>query len=216
MFCRDHVGRGEEAESAAPAAAASAASRAGASGGGAPRALRNDDAMRIITSLLIVLLLVFLPSNAHAEYTRVVLTILGMDCAICAHGIRVAVQKVDGVESVELSLERAEADIRLRPDNRVSLDQFRKIVKANGFEPKHARVTAVGIVRDVSGQLTFDVSGAATALVISPDKSAPEAYKQLRSAAGSKGVASFEVVGTVEPKKGDGVETVAIASARAK
>ena len=53
-------------------------------------------------------------------------------------------QKVDGVESVELSLERAEADIRLRPDNRSSLDRFRQIVKANGFEPKEATVTAVG------------------------------------------------------------------------
>ena len=92
-----------------------------------------------------------MPAPARAEYTRVELKILGMDCAICAHGVRVAVQKIDGVESVELSLERAQADIRLRKDNVVSLDRFRQIVKANGFEPKQATVTAVGTVREVGG-----------------------------------------------------------------
>ena len=96
-----------------------------------------------------------------AQYRRVELKILGMDCAICAHGVRVAVQKVAGVESVELSLERAQADIRLIKDNRVSLDQFRKIVKGNGFEPRQATVTAIGTVREVDGKLAFEVSGVA-------------------------------------------------------
>jgi len=172
--------------------------------------------MRKINMSLVVLLA--LPTLGRAEYTRIELKIHGMDCAICAHGIRVAVQKVDGVESVELSLERAEADIRLRPGNRVSLDQFRRIVKANGFEPRHATVTAMGSVREVGGRLSFEVSGVATALIISPDKSTPETYKQLKSAAASKSAAVFEIVGTVEPtagKKGDDLETVAIASARA-
>ena len=153
-----------------------------------------------------------MPAQARAEYTRVELKILGMDCAICAHSVRVAVQKVDGVESVELSLERAEADIRLRKDNRVSLDRFRQIVKANGFEPKQATVTAVGTVRDVGGALAFEVSGVTTPLIISPDKSAPAAYKQLKSALDSKSAAVFEIVGTVD-KKGD-VEGIAIASVK--
>ncbi len=157
-----------------------------------------------------LLFLLIVPASAHAEYTRVELKILGMDCAICAHGVRVAVQKVDGVESVELSLERAEADIRLRKGNRVTLDRFRQIVKANGFEPKQATVTAVGTVREVGGTLAFEVSGVPTPLIISSDKSAPGAYKQLRSALDSKSAAVFEIVGTVE-KKSD-VESIAIAS----
>ncbi len=165
--------------------------------------------MRTITPLLI-LLTFFAPSSAGAEYTRVELKILGMDCAICAHGVRVAVQKIDGVESVELSLERAQADIRLRKDNVVSLDRFRQIVKANGFEPKQATVTAIGTVREVGGNLTFEVSGVAPPLTIVAGTSA--AYKQLKSAADAKSTASFEIVGTVE-KKGD-VEGIAIASVK--
>ena len=110
------------------------------------------------------------------------------------------------------SLERAQADIRLRKGNRVSLDRFRQIVKANGFEPKQATVTAVGTVREVGGTLAFEVSGVPTPLIVSPDKSAPAAYKQLKSALDSKSAAVFEIVGTVD-KKGD-VEGIAIASVK--
>ena len=141
-----------------------------------------------------------------------------MDCATCAHGVRVAMQKLDGVATVELSLERAQAEVGLKPDNRLSLDQFRQVVKRNGFEPMQAAVTAVGTVRDAGGRMVFEVSGVATPLVISPDRSAPAAYKQLKGAFDSKSTAAFEVVGTVEAqveKKGAGVETIAIASVRA-
>src|SRR6188472_1550267 len=93
------------------------------------------------------------PATAHAQYKTIELKILGMDCATCAHGVKVAVQKVDGVESVELSLERAEADIRLKPENRVSLDHFRRIVKGNGFEPREAKVTVNGSLRNAGGKL---------------------------------------------------------------
>jgi len=161
---------------------------------------------------ILLLLLLLIPARARAEYTRIELKILGMDCAICAHGVRVAFQKVVGVESVELSLERAQADIRLRKDNNASLDRFRRIVKANGFEPKQATVTAIGTVRDLGGKLAFDVSGVSAQLIIAPDASAPAAYKQLKSAADAKSTAVFEVVGTVEAK--GNVDGIAIASVK--
>jgi cation transport ATPase len=122
---------------------------------------------RSTTVIALGLVFLTLPAQARAEYTRIELKILGMDCAICAHGVRVAVQKVDGVEGVVLSLERAQADIRLRPDNRATLDDFRRIVKANGFEPKEARVTAVGAARASEGKIVFEVAGVATPLVVS-------------------------------------------------
>ena len=143
------------------------------------------------------------------------LKIFGMDCATCAHGVRVAIQKIEGVESVTLSLERAEADIRLRRDNRVSLDQFRRIAKANGFEPRQATVTAVGTVREVDGELAFEVSGVPAPLLVVADRSAPSAYQQLKSAWDSKRPARSR---SSEPSKskGDGIEQIAVASVTAK
>ena len=150
--------------------------------------------MRLILIPLAALFMMS-PATAHAQYKTIELKILGMDCAICAHGVRVAVQKVDGVESVQLSLERAEADIRLKPENRVSLDQFRRIVKGNGFEPREAKVSVAGSVRSAGGKLTFDVPGTSAPLVIATDGSAQAVYEQLESSAA--GGAPVEITGTV-------------------
>ena len=168
--------------------------------------------MLTTTRLSILLFALLLPAAAGAEYTRVELKIFGMDCATCAHGVRVAVQKVEGVESVELSLERAEADIRLRAGNTVSLDRFRQIAKGNGFEPKEAKVTALGTPRDAGGKLAFEVSGVAGLLIVALDKTSPAALTTLKSAVDSKSPAAFEVTGSVE-KRPDGTETIAIATA---
>jgi len=150
---------------------------------------------------------------AHAEYRRIELKILGMDCATCAHGVRVAMQKLDGVATVELSLERAHAEVGLKPNNRLTLDQFRQVVKRNGFEPKQAAVTATGTVRDAGGTIVFDVSGVTTPLVVAPDRSAREALQQLKTAVSAKSTALFEITGTVQQAR-DGVESIAITSVK--
>ena len=166
--------------------------------------------MRVILISLAALAIIS-PSRAEAQYKTIELKILGMDCAICAHGVRVAVQKVDGVESVQLSLERAEADIRLKPENRVSLDQFRRIVKGNGFEPREAKVTVSGSLRNAGGKLTYEVPGTTVPLVISADGSAPAAYKQLESSAAAG--APVEITGTVE-RLPDGRDSLKVASVK--
>ena len=165
--------------------------------------------------ILLPAMLLLFAAQAGAEFKKIELKIFGMDCAICAHGVRVAIQKIDGVESVALSLERAEADIRLRQDNRASLDQFRQIAKANGFEPRQATVTAVGTVREAGGALAFEVSGVSAPLLVVSDRSAPSAYQQLKSAWDSKKPGTFEIVGTVE-NKGDGIERITVASVTPK
>ena len=43
--------------------------------------------------------------------------------------MRVAIRKLPGVESVDVSLERGAAEIRLRSDNRVTVPQLRKIIR---------------------------------------------------------------------------------------
>ena len=166
--------------------------------------------MRVIL-ISVAGLLLLSPAAAQAQYKTIELKILGMDCAICAHGVKVAVQKVQGVESVQLSLERAEADIRLKPENQVSLDHFRRIVKGNGFEPREAKVSASGVVRNAGGKLTFEVPGTAVPLAISSDGSAPAAYKQLESSA-ARGT-PVEITGTVEPLP-DGRDALKVVSVK--
>ncbi len=68
-----------------------------------------------------------------------------------------AVQKLDGVESVEVSLERASADIRLKPGNKVTLPQLRKIIRQSGYPTSDARVEARGTFVERNGKPALDL-----------------------------------------------------------
>jgi copper chaperone CopZ len=153
------------------------------------------------------------PAIAHAEFRHVEMKIYGMDCATCAHGVRIGIEKMEGVESAEISLERASADITLRPDNRLTLEQFRKLIKFNGFAPKDATITARGTVVDRGGKPAFQVSGIDTLLIIVPGKSASGGYKQLADALTAKKTSALEITGTVQ-RKGDGSEEIVVTAVR--
>ncbi len=181
---------------------------------GTNRGRRGTAAIRLIIISISTVAALLLPAAVNAEYTRVELKIFGMDCAICAHGVRVAVQKVEGVESVELSLERAQADIRLQQGNHVPLDRFRQIVKGNGFEPKEATVTASGTIRETGGKMSFEVAGVGTTLVVAPEKTPAAILETLKALADAKSPL-VDVVGVVTIGK-DGSETIAITSARGR
>ncbi len=71
----------------------------------------------------------------------------------------VAIQKIQGVESVSVSLNKGLASIRLKPGNTVRIEQLREAVERNGFSPKDANVTALGQVVSVGGKLQFKVLG---------------------------------------------------------
>jgi hypothetical protein len=68
-------------------------------------------------------------------------------------------QKIQGVESVNVSLNQGLASIRLHPDNRVQLEQIVRVVTNNGFTPKEAKIAAVGSFLSTEGKLRFQIAG---------------------------------------------------------
>ncbi len=69
----------------------------------------------------------------------------------------VALKKVDGVESVDVSLEKASADIRLKPGNTITLAELRRIVRQSGYPTKDARIDARGAVVERDGKPALDL-----------------------------------------------------------
>ena len=61
-----------------------------------------------------------------------------------------SLKKLDGVTSVEVSLEKGTVDIALAAGNTVTLPQLRRTIRSNGNETKDAQVEASGrvLVRD--------------------------------------------------------------------
>ena len=69
----------------------------------------------------------------------------------------VAIKKLDGVESVDVSLEKATADIRLKPGNAITLPQLRRIIRQSGYPTKDAHVEAHGTIVEQNGKPTLDL-----------------------------------------------------------
>jgi len=73
--------------------------------------------------------------------------------------VSVAINKIPGVESLEVSLNRGMAAVQLKPGNMVRLEQVWESVQSNGFTPKEARIVALGEVMATAGKLQFKVLG---------------------------------------------------------
>lgn len=85
----------------------------------------------------------------------------------------VAIGKLDGVESVDVSLEKASADIRLKPGNTVTLPQLRRVIRQSGYPTKDARVDARGSVIERNGKPALDLqNGSFLDLASTPSSSA--------------------------------------------
>ena len=113
--------------------------------------------------------------------------------------MRVAVQKIDGVESADVSLQFKTADIKLRPGNRVTLSRLRTAIKDSGFTAREATVTVVGRIVERGGKPALDATGLGTVLLIVPDPGKPEAHKEAAARLASKQAGAVEIVGVINP-----------------
>lgn len=71
----------------------------------------------------------------------------------------VALRKIEGVETVTVSLNEGVADIKLEPGNTLDPETIRKVVRDNGFTPKAAEVRVTGRVTRAGGKWTLAVTG---------------------------------------------------------
>ena len=114
-----------------------------------------------------------------------------------------ALKKVDGVSSVNVTLKRGVAHIALDAGNSVSLPQLRGIIKDAGYTTRDAVVTARGTVTQRGGRLVLDVTGTSTSLVLAEDPAAPEAIGAARRAVTASAQVPADVVGTVAAPAGE-------------
>ncbi len=70
--------------------------------------------------------------------------------------------KLAGIESAEVSLTTATADIRLKPDNRITVAQLREVLKKNGYPTRDAQVSARGKIVERDGRRALDLLNGST------------------------------------------------------
>ena len=71
----------------------------------------------------------------------------------------VAIKKIEGVKSVEVSLNQGLARVYLKSGNKVTINNIRNAVETRGFTPREARIKVKGKIIETDGQHELQVTG---------------------------------------------------------
>ena len=88
---------------------------------------------------------------------------------MCAHAVRVSLKSVSGVDSVDVSLEKGLAVVKMKPGNTATLRQLNEAIAKNGFTMKDSTATVAGTVIATDGNAVLKVSGSNDLLQMVPE-----------------------------------------------
>lgn len=108
--------------------------------------------------------------------------------------MRVALKAVNGVENVEVSLNRGNAVVTMKPGNNVSFRDIQRAITKNGFVVNDTKVEVSGQILRSNGQLAVQVTGTNDNYSVSFDK--PDLQKSVEPV-GRK----MRLSGTLPPAK---------------
>lgn len=80
----------------------------------------------------------------------------------------VSLKSVAGVESVDVSLAKGLASVKMKPGNTVTLKQLQTAITKNGFTMKDSSVTVAGTVVTDAGKVQLKVSGSNETVELMP------------------------------------------------
>lgn len=86
--------------------------------------------------------------------------------------MRVALKAVNGVESVDVSLNKGLATVELKDGNTATMKQLQAAITRNGYSTKQSTVTAIGKLSSDDGRWTLHVSGSNEEFVLVADAKA--------------------------------------------
>ena len=83
--------------------------------------------------------------------------------------MRVSLKSVSGVDSVDVSLEKGLAYVKMKPGNAATLRQLQEAITKNGFTMKPSNVSVSGKIVTTNGQSQLQVSGSNDLVILIPD-----------------------------------------------
>ena len=90
--------------------------------------------------------------------------------------MRVSLKSVAGVDSVDVSLEKGVAAVKMKPGNTATLKQLQDAITKNGFTMKQSKAAVAGTILVANGKTQLTVSGSNDVLQLVPEsQSVPSA-----------------------------------------
>ncbi|HKD08984.1 MAG TPA: heavy metal-associated domain-containing protein [Bryobacteraceae bacterium] len=94
----------------------------------------------------------------------------------CAHVVDVSLRKVPGVETVDVSLNKGLAIVKLKAGNTVSVPQLWQLLHEKGYTPKGTIVSVRGELAGKQERLRLTVTGTKDVLDLAADPKNAAAY----------------------------------------
>ena len=85
--------------------------------------------------------------------------------------MRVSLKAVPGVDSVDVSLEKGLATVKMKPGNMTTLKQLNEAIAKNGFTMKDSTAILAGTAVTTNGKTALQVSGSNDILNLVPESS---------------------------------------------
>ena len=83
--------------------------------------------------------------------------------------MRVSLKSVAGVDSVDVSLEKGLAAVKMKPGNTATMKQLQDAITKNGFTMKQSKATVAGTILVANGKTQLKVSGSNDVLQLVPE-----------------------------------------------
>ena len=83
--------------------------------------------------------------------------------------MRVSLKSVAGVDSVDVSLEKGLAAVKMKPGNATTLKQLQNAITKNGFTMKQSKATVAGTILVANGETQLKISGSNDVLQLVPE-----------------------------------------------
>jgi copper chaperone CopZ len=124
--------------------------------------------------------------------------------------VSVAVKKIAGVQSVNVSLNKGLVTIELAAGNHLTMIELRRVITANGFSPKEANVVVDGVLENRAGTPTLKSDGTNETFLLVPMQNAASAFEDVKRLIPQG--AHAEINGRIDPPRGP--EQLAVASVK--
>lgn len=99
---------------------------------------------------------------------------------ICAHAVSVDLKRFSGVESVDVSLNKGIASVKLTPGNAVLPEDLWQVIRKDGFTPKETRVVVKGIMQGTK----LNVTGTPRTYDLADDPQNPRGIDEVKKQSG--------------------------------
>jgi hypothetical protein len=86
--------------------------------------------------------------------------------------VRVSLRSVSGVDSVDVSLAKGLAAVKMKPGNTSTLKQLQNAILKNGFTMKDSTATVAGTIVVANGKTQLQISGSNELLTLVPESQA--------------------------------------------